>query len=163
MATKSKTPASKSTELTDATSTQVSTPKTSKTMVTDNPGNPNPAVNNDNTDNSTDNDNLKNTDNDTTSNTLFAEETVSVTQPKQQRIGKQQRRLDYEEYRTTFLSPVTICDRHQITISVEMWRKLERVARILGDHRSTVAGFAESIFRHHFAIYGDDIEAWRKL
>ncbi len=126
-------------------------------MITDNPDNPNPAVNNDNADNST------NSDNDTTSNTLFAEETVSVTQPKQQRIGKQQHRLDHEEYRTTFLSPVTICDRHQITISVEMWRKLERVARILGDHKSTVAGFAESIFRHHFSIYGDDIEAWRKL
>ncbi len=132
-------------------------------MTTDNIDNQNTAVNSDNADNSTDSDNLKNADNGTTSNTLFAEEIVSATQPKQQRIGKQQRRLDYEEYRTTFLSPVTICDRHQITISVEMWRKLERVARILGDHRSTVAGFAESIFRHHFAIYADDIEIWRKL
>lgn len=126
-------------------------------MITDNIDNPKSAVNSDNADNST------NSDNDTISNTLFAEDTELTSQPKQQRIGKQQRRLDYEEYRTTFLSSVIICDRHQITISVEIWRKLERVARILGDHKSTVAGFAESIFRHHFAIYGDDIEAWRKL
>lgn len=132
-------------------------------MKTDNPDNPNPAVNSNNADNSTNSDNFKNADNGTTSGTLFTDDAVLATQPKQQRIGKQQRRLDYEEYRITFLSPVTICDRHQITISVEMWQKLERVARILGDHKSTVAGFAESIFRHHFAIYGDDIEAWRKL
>ncbi len=145
------TPASKSTELTDATATQVSTPKNNKIMITDNSNNPNLAVNSVNADNST------------TADTLFAEETASPTQPKQQRIGKQQRKSDFAEFKATYLTPTKLVKRHPVNIEEEVWEQLERIARILGDRGANVGSYINAVLAEHLNFYADDIEIWRKL
>lgn len=111
-------PASKSTELTDATATQVSTtPKNDKTMISDNSNNSTLAVNNDNADNNT------------TATTLFAEESASTVQPKQLRIGKQQRKSDFAEFKATYLTPTKLVKRHPVNIEEDVWAQFERIAR----------------------------------
>ena len=86
------TPASKSTELTDAPKSKVSTPNPDFIMKSDNSINPNPAVNSDNTVNSTTpanavaNENLFGNEQTTTEATAATDTTEP---PKQQRIGKQ--------------------------------------------------------------------------
>lgn len=144
-------PASKSTELADAIETQVSTNNTEKIMITKNINNPNPAVNSDNANNSA------------TANTLFAEETASTVQPKQQRIGKQQRKSDFAEFKATYLTPAKLVKRHPVNIEEEVWEQLERIARILGDRGANVGSYINAVLAEHLNFYADDIEIWRKL
>lgn len=125
--------------------------KTDKTMITDNSNNPNPAVNSDNADNST------------TADTLFAEETASTAQPKQQRIGKQQRKSDFAEFKATYLTPAKLMKRHPVNIEEEIWAQLERIARILGERGANVGGYINAVLAEHLKLYADDIEIWRKL
>ena len=139
------TPASKSTQLTDATATQVSTNSTDKTMITDNSNNPNLA------------------DNSTTADTLFVDETASTVQPKQQRIGKQQRKSDFAEFKATYLTPAKLVKRHPVNIEEEVWAQLERTARILGDRGANVGSYINTVLTEHLNFYADDIEIWRKL
>lgn len=47
----------------------------------------------------------------TESNTTFAP--PSTAEPKQQRIGIKQRKLDYEAYKKTYLSPKALASRKQ--------------------------------------------------
>ena len=127
-------PASKSTELTDATATQVSTtPKNDKTMISDNSNNSTLAVNNDNADNNT------------TATTLFAEESASTVQPKQLRIGKQQRKSDFAEFKATYLTPTKLVKRHPVNIEEDVWAQFERIARILGDRGANVGSYINSV------------------
>lgn len=145
-------PASKSTELTDATATQVSTtPKNDKTMISDNSNNSTLAVNNDNADNNT------------TATTLFAEESASTVQPKQLRIGKQQRKSDFAEFKATYLTPTKLVKRHPVNIEGDVWAQFERIARILGDRGANVGSYINSVLAEHLKLYADDIEIWRKL
>lgn len=127
------------------------TNNTDKTMTTDNPNNPNPAVNSNNADNST------------TANTLFTEETTSAVQPKQQRIGKQQRKSDFAEFKATYLTPTKLVKRHPVNIEEEVWEQLERIARILGDRGANVGSYINAVLAEHLNFYANDIEAWRKL
>lgn len=141
-------PASKSTELTDATATQVSTPKNNKTMITDNSNNPYLAVNSDNTVDSTN---------------LFNDEQTNSIQPKQQRIGKQQRKSDFTEFKATYLTPAKLMKRHPVNIEEEVWAQLERIARILGDRGTNVGSYINAVLAEHLKSYAYDIEIWRKL
>lgn len=125
--------------------------KTDKTMITDNSNNPNPAVNSDNADNST------------TADTLFAEETVSTAQPKQPRIGKQQRKSYFAEFKATYLTPAKLVKRHPVNIEEDVWAQLERIARILGDRGANVGSYINAVLAEHLKFYADDIEIWRKL
>lgn len=127
------------------------TNNTNKTMITDNSNNPNPAVNSDNADNSA------------TADTLFAEETASTVQPKQQRIGKQQRKSDFAEFKATYLIPAKLMKRHPVNIEEEVWEQLERIARILGDRGTNVGSYINAVLAEHLNFYADDIEIWRKL
>lgn len=144
-------PASKSTELTDATATQVSTPKNNKTMITDNSNNSTLTVNSDNVDNST------------AADTLFTEETASTVQMKQQRIGKQQRKSDFAEFKAIYLTPAKLVKRHPVNIEEDVWAHLERTARILGDRGANVGSYINAVLAEHLNLYADDIEIWRKL
>ncbi len=155
--------APKSTELTDATKSKVSTSNPQIIMQPDNSTNsinPNPAVNSDNTVNSTTSANADNLfDNEQT-----ATETTAVTeQPKQQRIGKQQRKSDFAEFKATFLAPAKLVNRHVLNIEGDLWDQLERVSRILGDRGTSVSSYANAILAEHLKQYADDIEIWRKL
>ena len=152
-----KSTASKSTELTDAPESKVSTPNPDFIMKSDNSINPINAVNSDNAVNST---TPANTD------TLFDNEqtaTDTTEQPKQQRIGKQQRKSDYAEFKATYLAPSKLMKRHPVNIEDSVWEKLERIARILGDRDTTVGSYINAVLLEHLNLYADDIEIWRKL
>ena len=148
------TTASKSTELTDATKSKVSTPNPDFIMKSDNSTNPVNAVNSTtpaNTDNLFDN-----------------EQTVSLSTdttelPRQQRIGKQQRKSDYADFKATYLTPSKLMKRHPVNIEDSVWAKLERIARILGDRDTTVGSYINAVLLEHLNLYADDIEIWRKL
>ena len=154
------TPAFKSTELTDATKSKVSTLNTDFIMESDNPINSTNLVNSNNTVNSTTPAKVDN---------LFGNEqtatdaTVVTELPKQQRIGKQQRKSDFAEFKATYLVPSKLSKRHPVNIDDSVWEKLERIARILGDRDTTVGSYINAILAEHLDIYGDDIEIWRKL
>ena len=151
------TPAFKSTELTDATKSKVSTLNTDFIMESDNPINSTNLVNSNNTVNSTTPAKVDN---------LFGNEqtatdaTVVTELPKQQRIGKQQRKSDFAEFKATYL---VLSKRHPVNIDDSVWEKLERIARILGDRDTTVGSYINAILVEHLTVYADDIEIWRKL
>lgn len=157
------TPASKSTELTDAPKSEVSTLNPDFIMKSDNSINSTSTVNSDNSVNST---TPANADN------LFENEqtaieptttTEATEQPKQQRIGKQQRKSDFADFKATFLAPAKLVNRHALNIEGDLWDQLERVSRILGDRGTTVSSYANAILAEHLKQYADDIEIWRKL
>lgn len=156
-------PASKSTKLTDAAKSQVSTSNPQIIMQPDNSTNPNPAVNSDNAVNST------TTTNDVANENLFGNdqtttEATAITEPpKQQRIGKQQRKSDFAEFKATFLTPAKVVNRHPVNIEDDIWEQLERIARILGERGTTVASYINAVLADHLRAYSPDIEIWRKL
>ena len=148
------TTASKSTELTDAPESKVSTIKPQIIMQPDNSINSTTPVN---AVNST---TPANTDN------LFGNEqtaTDTTEQPKQQRIGKQQRKSDYAEFKATYLTPSKLEKRHPVNIEDDIWEQLERIARILGERGTTVASYINAVLSDHLRVYSPDIEIWRKL
>ena len=160
------TPASKSTKLTDAPETQVSTSNPQIIMQPDNSTNLNPAVNSDNAVNSTATVNAVANEN-LFGNEQTATEATSVIEttepPKQQRIGKQQRKSDFAEFKATFLAPAKLVNRHPVNIEDDIWEQLERIARILGERGTTVASYINAVLADHLRAYSPDIEIWRKL
>ncbi|MBD5281257.1 MAG: DUF3408 domain-containing protein [Bacteroides sp.] len=126
-------------------------------MAKDNSINPNPAVNSNecvDTVNAATSDNLFNDE----QNTLDAPIT-----PKQQRIGKQQRKSDFADFKETYLMPSKLTKRHSVNIEESVWEQLERLARILGGRGSNVGSYINAILSEHLKIYASDIEVWRKL
>ena len=154
------TTASKSTKLTDAPEPKVSTLNPDFIMKSDNSTNPTPAVNSDNAVNSTTTANADNLfDNEQT-----ATEATAITEPpKQQRIGKQQRKSGFAEFKATFLTPAKVVNRHPVNIEDDIWVQLERIARILGERGTTVASYINAVLADHLRAYSPDIEIWRKL
>lgn len=160
------TTASKSAELTDALETQVSTSNPDFIMQPDNSTNSNPTINSDNAVNSTTtanavaNENLFGNEQTTTEATAA---TDTTDPPKQQRIGKQQRKSDFAEFKTAYLMPSKLSKRHPINIEDDIWEQLERIARILGERGTTVASYINAVLADHLRAYSTDIEIWRKL
>ena len=81
------------------------TNNTDKIITNDNTNNTNPAVNCDNTADSTN---------------LFNDEQSDTIQPRQQRIGKQQRKSDFAEFKATYLTPAKLVKRHPVNIEEEV-------------------------------------------
>ena len=158
-----KSTAPKSTELTDAPENQVSTSNPQIIMQPDNSTNSNPAVNSDNAVNSTTSANAAANENLFGNEQTATEATAVIEPPKQQRIGKQQRKSDFAEFKATFLAPAKLVNRHALNIEGDLWVQLERVSRILGDRGTTVSSYANAILAEHLKQYADDIEIWRKL
>ena len=151
------TQASKSTKLTDATKSKVSTLNPDFIMKSDNSINPTSTVNSTTPANA---DNLFNNEQTATEATAI---TATSELPKQQRIGKQQRKSDFAEFKATFLAPAKLANRHALNIEGDLWDQLERVSRILGDRGTTVSSYANAIIAEHLKQYIDDFEIWRKL
>lgn len=151
------TPAFKSTELTDATKSKVSTSNPQIIMQPDNSTNSIISTSTVNSDNAVNSITPANADN------LFDNEQTVTEPPKQQRIGKQQRKSDFAEFKATFLAPAKLMNRHALNIEGDLWDQLERIARILGDRGTTVSSYANAILAEHLKQYADDIEIWRKL
>lgn len=157
------TPASKSTKLTDAPKSKVSPPNPEVTMKSDNSITTSSTVNSDNTVNSA---TPANADNLFDNEQAATEATYAIATnepPKQHRIGKQQRKSDYADFKATFLTPSKLVKRHPVNIENSVWEKLERIARILGDRDTTVGSYINAILVEHLDLFGDDIEIWRKL
>lgn len=149
--------ASQSTQLTDAPKTTVLTHNSNNSMQSNNPINSTNAVNSDNAVNST---TTVNPDN------LFgSDQTVTelTSQPKQQRIGKQQRKSDFADFKASYLMPAKLEKRHPVNIEDSVWAKLERITRILGNRDTSVGSYINAILSEHLDLYADDIEVWRKL
>ena len=143
--------------MTMKTDNPVSTLNPINSMTKDNSINPTPAVN------STESVDTINT---ATSNNLFNDEQNTPDTPippKQQRVGKQQRKSDFADFKETDLMPSKLTKRHSVNIEESVWEQLERVARILGDRGSNVGSYINSILSEHLKIYASDIEVWRKL
>ena len=161
-----KSTASKSTELTNAPESIVSTIKPQIIMQPDNSINSTPTINTVNSDNAVNSTNPANTDN-LFDNEQTASKATAVTdtaeQPKQQRVGKQQRKSDYADFKATYLAPSKLVKRHPVNIEDSVWAKLERIARILGDRDTTVGSYINSVLVEHLNLYADNIEIWRKL
>ncbi len=157
------TPASKSTELTDAPKPKVSPSKPEVDMKSDDTTNTNPAVNSDNAVNSATSSNPNNLFGNDQISTASTTASATIEPPKQQRIGKQQRKSDFADFKATFLAPSKLVKRHPVNIEDSVWEKLERIARILGDRDSTVGSYINAILVEHLAMYADDTEIWRKL
>ncbi len=157
------TPASKSTELTDATKSKVSTLNPDFIMKSDNSINSTNPVNSDNAVNSTTSANADNLFGNEQTATEATAVTATTEPPKQQRIGKQQRKSDFADFKATFLAPSKLVKRHPVNIEDSVWEKLERIARILGDRDTTVGSYINAILVEHLIMYADDTEIWRKL
>ncbi len=161
-----KSTASKSTELTDAPKSIVSTIKPQIIMQPDNSINSTPTINAVNSDNAVNSTSPANTDN-LFGNEQTATEATAVTDttepPKQQRVGKQQRKSDYADFKATYLTPAKLVKRHPVNIEDSVWEKFERIARILGDRDTTVGSYINAVLLEHLNLYADDIEIWRKL
>ena len=161
-----KSTAPKSTELTDATKSKVSTSNPQIIMQPDNSINSinsTSTVNSDNTVNSTTPANADNLFENEQTATNATAVTATTEPPKQQRVGKQQRKSDFAEFKATFLAPTKLVNRHALNIQGDLWDQLERVSRILGDRGITVSSYANAILAEHLKLYADDIEIWRKL
>lgn len=159
----STTTASKSTKLTNAPEIQVSTSNPQIIMQPDNSTNSNPAVNSDNAVNSTTTANAVANENLFGNEHTSTEATAITEPPKQQRIGKQQRKSDFAEFKATFLTPAKVVNRHPVNIEDDIWEQLERIARILGERGTTVASYINAVLADHLRAYSPDIEVWRKL
>lgn len=149
-----------STKLTDAAKSKVSTLNPDFIMKSDNSINSTSTVNSDNIVDST---TPANADNLFDNEQIATEVTSTIEPPKQQRIGKQQRKSDFAEFKATFLAPAKLVNRHALNIEGDLWDQLERVSRILGDRGTTVSSYANAILAEHLKQYADDIEIWRKL
>lgn len=157
------TTASKSTELTDATKTKVSTSNPQIIMQPDNSTNSINSTSTVNSDNAVNCTTPANADNLFDNEQTVTEASTTTEQPKQQRIGKQQRKSDFAEFKATFLAPSKLMKRHPVNIEDSVWEKLERIARILGDRDTTVGSYINAILVEHLTMYADDTEIWRKL
>lgn len=158
-----KSTAPKSTELTDATKSKVSTSNPQIIMQPDNSTNSINSTSTVNSDNSVNSTTPANADNLFDNEQTATEVTATTEPPKQQRIGKQQRKSDFSEFKATFLAPAKLVNRHALNIEGDLWNQLERVSRILGDRGTTVSSYANAILAEHLKQYADDIEIWRKL
>jgi len=154
------TTASKSTQLTDAPESKVSTIKPQIIMQPDNSINSTPTINAVNSDNAANTDNLFGNEQTATEATAVTDTTEP---PKQQRVGKQQRKSDYADFKATYLTPAKLVKRHPVNIEDSVWEKFERIARILGDRDTTVGSYINAVLLEHLNLYADDIEIWRKL
>lgn len=102
---------------------------------------------------------------------VVVQETANVPIPEQtdetpqavRRISGKQRRASLEEYKETFLPVPSIEDRKPVFLSRSTRDALDRIVRMFGERKMSVSGLVENIARQHLAIYGEDIEAWRKL
>ena len=97
-----------------------------------------------------------------TANEPTPEQTDEVPQVVR-RISGKQRRASLEEYKDSFLSVPSIEDRKPVFLSRSTRDALDRIVRMFGECKMSVSGLVENIARQHLAIYGEDIEAWRKL
>lgn len=91
---------------------------------------------------------------------------VSLPDGKQtpaHRVSSKQRMLSLDEYGTVFLPVPKIDHPKPVFISESLRDELDKVAQRLGGKRMSASGIVENMVKHHFGIYGEDMEQWFKL
>ncbi|KAA6344195.1 hypothetical protein EZS27_008166 [termite gut metagenome] len=83
--------------------------------------------------------------------------------PAKKTISTKERKSSLAEYRETFLAVPKITDRKNVFISNSTREMIVGVVRRFGGEKTSVSGFLENLVLHHFEIYGEDFEVWRKL
>ena len=105
---------------------------------------------------------VNNADNATAENNTTAAP-LSAGEPKQQRIGIRQRKMEYEEYKSVYLVPKILEQRKQTSISKELYNRIALMVRRLGGIDTTISGFIDSVRLRHMDDYAADHEIWHKL
>ena len=88
---------------------------------------------------------------------------ISATEPKLQRIGIKQRKMEYEEYKSAYLAPKILDQRKHTSISKELYNRIALMVRRLGGIDTTISGFIDSVLLRHMDDYAAAHEIWRKL
>lgn len=88
-------------------------------------------------------------------------EQAEPTAPK--RFSSKHRKTSLEEYRQTFLTVPKIEDRKTVFVSGEVRDRLDEIVRKLGGRKMSVSGLIENLALHHLELYGEDVEAWKRM
>jgi hypothetical protein len=78
-------------------------------------------------------------------------------------VSAKQRKHSLSEYQETFLRVPKITDRRNVFISNSTREMIVGVIRRFGGEKTSVSGFLENLVMHHFEMYGEDFEVWKKL
>jgi hypothetical protein len=83
--------------------------------------------------------------------------------PAKKTVLTKDRKSSLAEYQETFLAVPRITDRKNVFISNSTREMIVGVVRRFGREKTSVSGFLENLVLHHFEIYDEDFEIWRKL
>ncbi|KAA6331105.1 hypothetical protein EZS27_020258 [termite gut metagenome] len=83
--------------------------------------------------------------------------------PAKKTVSTKERKSSLAEYRETFLTVPKITDRKNVFISNSIREMIVGVVRRFGGEKTSVSGFIENMVLHHFKIYEEDFETWKKL
>ncbi len=162
-----KSTASKSTELTDAPKSIVSTIKPQIIMQPDNSINSTPTINAGKQVTTLSTALLLLTQTIWFVNEQTATEATAVTDttepPKQQRVGKQQRKSDYADFKATYLTPAKLRSVTRSTSRTAYGRSSNASPASSVTVTPPSAATSTAVLLEHLNLYADDIEIWRKL
>ena len=77
-----------------------------------------------------------------------------VRQPEEKPIREATRRKKSTpaDYREIYFQKIELPDRQPIYVSRSTHEKLMKIVRVIGERKSTVSSYVETIILHHFAI-----------
>jgi len=78
-------------------------------------------------------------------------------------VSAKQRKSDLSEYKGTFLKVPKITDRKNVFISNSTREMIVGIVRLFGGEKTSVSGFLENLVLHHFEVYSEDFETWKRL
>ena len=90
-------------------------------------------------------------------------ETSQSDKTEKKTVSAKQRKSDLSEYKGTFLKVPKITDRKNVFISNTTREMIVGIVRLFGGEKTSVSGFLENLVLHHFEVYSDDFEAWKRL
>ena len=90
-------------------------------------------------------------------------ETSQSDKTEKKTVSAKQRKSDLLEYRETFLKVPKIIDRKNVFISNNTREMIVGIVRLFGGEKTSVSGFLENLVLHHFEVYSDDFEMWKRL
>ncbi|KAA6342570.1 hypothetical protein EZS27_009678 [termite gut metagenome] len=82
--------------------------------------------------------------------------------PAKKTVSTKERKNSLAEYQETFLAVPKIIDRKNVFISNSTREMIVSIVRRFGEEKTSVSGFLENLVLHHFEMYGEDFEVWRK-
>ena len=90
-------------------------------------------------------------------------ETFRLDKTEKKSASAKQRKSDLSEYRGIFLTVPKIIDRKNVFISNSSREMIVGIVRLFGGEKTSVSGFLENLVLHHFEVYLEDFEVWKRL